>query len=395
VTGRSVVVVGAGIGGLAAATLLARDGWRVTVLEQAEGLAPVGAGILLQALGQQVAGLLGIADDLRARSTPVVRVDGRLVSGRETMQLDYARVAPGSQAWGVHRGVLFSLLHAAATAADVRIEPGVEVVALESASSGWQALDAAGGHHGSFDLVVGADGSTSHIRQLSVPVRLDRAYPWGALWAIVPDHDGLVGEALVQRWQDTRTILGLMPTGTGQASVFWSIRVRDQVAALAAGPDAFLRVALPLATGFEPLVRSASTSLLPARYRDVVVSTPVAHALALIGDAAHAMSPQLGLGASHALADAWTLAWALRTTPGNVDSALARYSAERARQVRYYRWWSMLMTPIFQSGLSVLAPPRDVGLMAMSRLPWAQRQMVTTLMGTRTSPWSHWRLPGS
>ena len=112
-TVRSVVVVGAGIGGLATATLLARDGWRVTVLEQAEDLAPVGAGILLQALGQQVAGLLGIADDLRARSTPVVRVDGRLVSGRETMQLDYARVAPGSQAWGVHRGVLFSLLHAA------------------------------------------------------------------------------------------------------------------------------------------------------------------------------------------------------------------------------------------------------------------------------------------
>ena len=107
------------------------------------------------------------------------------------------------------------------------------------------------------------------------------------------------------------------------------------------------------------------------------------------------MSPQLGLGASHALADAWTLAWALRTTPGNVDAALARYSAERARQVRYYRWWSMLMTPIFQSGLSILAPPRDVGLTAMSHLPWAQRQMVTTLMGTRTSPWSHWRLPGS
>ena len=149
-------------------------------------------------------------------------------------------------------------------------------------SAGWQAVDAGGSGHGEFSLVVGADGSTSRVRHLSVPVRLDRAYPWGALWAIVPDHDGLVGQALVQRWHGTRTTLGLMPTGTGQASLFWSIRIRDQGAALAAGPDAFLQVALPLAGRFEPLVRRASTSLLPARYRDVVVSTPVAHALALI-----------------------------------------------------------------------------------------------------------------
>lgn len=392
-TKRSAGVVGGGIGGLATATLLARDGWRVTVLEQ--DLTPVGAGLLLQALGQQVAGLLGIADDLRARSTPVVQVDGRLAGGRKTMQLDYAKVAPGSQAWGVHRGVLFALLHAAAIAAGAQIEPGVEIAALEPAGPGWRAVDASGGGHGPFDLLIGADGLTSRVRSRAVPVRLDRPYPWGALWAIVPDLDSLVGEALVQRWHGTRTTLGLMPTGTGQASVFWSIRVRDQAAALAAGPDAFLREAIPLAPGFEPLVRAASTNLLPARYRDVVVATPVAHALALIGDAAHAMSPQLGLGASHALADAWTLAWALRATPHSVDAALLRYASERAQQVRYYRWWSMLMTPIFQSGFIILAPPRDLGLVAMSHLPWAQRQMVTTLMGTRTSPWSHWRLPGS
>ena len=114
----------------------------------------------------------------------------------------------------------------------------------------------------------------------------------------------------------------------------------------------------------------------------------------LIGDAAHAMSPQLGIGASMGLADAWTLAWALGEHPADVDTALRLHVRHRARHLTYYRWWSMLMTPVFQSGLTPIGPPRDLGLAAMSHLPFAQRQMVTTLMGVRTSPWTRWALPG-
>ena len=93
------------------------------------------------------------------------------------------------------------------------------------------------------------------------------------------------------------------------------------------------------------------------------------------------------------LADAWTLAWALRRTP-DLAEALAEHARQRQRHVTYYRWWSMLLTPVFQSGLRPIGPPRDAALLVASRAPWVRAQMVGMLMGTRTSPWSTWELPG-
>lgn len=396
---REVGVVGAGIGGLALATLLARDGWRVRVLERSERLGPVGAGFMLQRLGQQVAYRLGIGEDLRRGSSPIHRVDGRTAGGVRTMQIRYADLETDPDAtlhaWGVERTTLFELLHAAAVDAGVEVLPGTDVRVVRRDARGWTAVDGAGAAHGPFDLLVGADGAQSQLRRLAFTAQMDRPYGWGALWSIVPDPEGVVGDALVQRWGGTRTTLGLMPTGVGRASLFWSIRSRDVDRALAAGPEALVRVATPVAgERYAPLVEKVcETGVLGARYRDVVVRQPADDRVALLGDAAHAMSPQLGAGASMALADAWTLAWALREQPGDVDDALRTYVHQRAQHVRYYRWWSMLMTPVFQSGLTPIGPPRDLGLVLSSRVPWAQRQMVTTLAGVRTSPWTRWNLP--
>jgi 2-polyprenyl-6-methoxyphenol hydroxylase-like FAD-dependent oxidoreductase len=400
VTGRAVGVVGAGISGLALATLLARDGWDVTVLERSDDLGPVGAGFMLQRLGQQVAYRLGIGEVLRERSSPIRRVDGRTLAGRPTMQIRYGDVvtdpAVEVEGWGVERGTLFELLHAAAVGAGATVVPRAEVRVVRRSAQGWRTVGADGRDHGPFDLLVGADGASSQLRRLAFTPQMDREYGWGALWSVVPDPDRLVGDALVQRWVGTRTTLGLMPTGRGRVSVFWSVPVRDIDRALAAGPEALVRQALRVSGGeYAPLLEAMpQAGVLGARYRDVVVRQPAHDRAVLVGDAAHAMSPQLGIGASMGLADAWTLAWALGEQPGDLDAALRLYVRSRRRHLTYYRWWSMLMTPVFQSGLTPLGPPRDLGLAAMSRLPFAQRQMVTTLMGVRTSPWTRWSLPG-
>lgn len=364
------------------------------MLERTPDLGPVGAGILLQHLGQQVAHRLGIGEALRALSAPVRRVDGATTSGMTTMSFAYADGVPGAMGWGVHRGDLFTLLHEAAVDAGAVVVPRCEVVGLRRSGTGWSVEAADGVVHGPFDLVVGADGAGSRVRALAFEPRTDRRYGWGAVWAIVPDPEHLAGDALVQRWRDTRTTLGLLPTGRDRVSIFWSVRAREADAVVAAGPAAFVDRVAPLAGRFAPLVeRVADVGLLPARYRDVVVGSPVGDRVVLVGDAAHAMSPQLGIGASMGLADAWSLAWALREHR-DVGAALAAHADLRRRHVTAYRWLSMLLTPVFQSGLVPIGPPRDAALAVACRTGFVRRQAVSLLMGTRLLPRGTWSLPG-
>src|ERR1700741_5043691 len=102
-----IAVVGCGTAGPAAALLLARDGHDVEILERVQQPGAVGAGILLQKLGQEVLAQLGLADALERASTPVRRIDARTRSGRTVMDFGYEDAVPGSHAWGVHRGTLF------------------------------------------------------------------------------------------------------------------------------------------------------------------------------------------------------------------------------------------------------------------------------------------------
>ena len=283
-----------------------------------------------------------------------------------------------------------------ATAAGAEIVPGFEVCDVKESAAGWTARSSSGASAGPFELMVGADGASSQVRRLAFDAQMDRPYPWGGAVGDRARSVALGGGGAGAALGGTRITLGLMPTGTAQASIFWSLRTRDIERAVAAGPQAFIDLAAPVAgPTYAPLIEAvAGTGLLGARYRDVVVRRPVRQGAALIGDAAHAMSPQLGIGASMGLADAWTLAWALRAHPQDAGSALAEYVSQRTRHLRYYRWLSMLMTPVFQSGLTPLAPVRDLGLVGLSHNAFAQRQMVSTLMGVRTSPWSRWALPG-
>ena len=128
-----------------------------------------------------------------------------------------------------------------------------------------------------------------------------------------------------------------------------------------------------------------------ARYRDVVVRSPVlttdAAGLVLLGDAAHAMSPQLGLGASFALADAWALATCLRRRPNDLAGALRAYASSRAAHVRYYTWCSRLLTPVFQSDLVPIGWARDALMEPFARIPWVRGQFCHDLHGrTHLSP---------
>ncbi|MBM6404289.1 FAD-dependent monooxygenase [Phycicoccus sp. CSK15P-2] len=394
-----MAVTGLGTAGAAVAALLHDLGHDVTVLEQAPDPGPVGAGLWLQGMGQTVLDRLGLLDALRAVSTPVDRVDVRTAAGRQLVAVGYDDLPGAVPALGVHRGDLFGLLQGAVGARGIPVETGVRVTGVAPAAGGL-VVGTGVGHRGPFDLVVGADGSRSVVREALGVTRRDHPYGYGALWAVVDDPHGLAGGTLHQRLRGTRQYLGVLPTGSGRASVFWSVHQDRMGATLAAGLDAWRAEAEPFASGLEPLLERVGR-LLPAVYRDVVVRRPSrmsgdGAAVVLVGDAAHAMSPQLGTGASLALADAWTLALCVGEAGrgrARLGEALETYAASRRRHLRWYQWWTRLMMPVFQSDLVPLAGVRDLAAPVVCGLPGVPRLLVGTLCGDRTSPWSRWTPP--
>src|SRR5262245_30825600 len=122
-----VAIVGGATAGAATALLLARDGHEVTVFERVAEPGAVGAGILLQPLGQRVLASLGLADMLEACSSPVRAVDARTRGGRPVLDFAYRHVDPRVTGWGVNRGALFDLLWGALAPAGVGSEAGVDV----------------------------------------------------------------------------------------------------------------------------------------------------------------------------------------------------------------------------------------------------------------------------
>ena len=335
------------------------------VLERAPQPGPVGAGLLIQPTGMSVLARLGVLDRVLAGAARIDRVVGTTVRGKRFMDLAYR----DEHGLGVHRGALFSALHDAAVEAGVRILPGAGVVDYRDDGV---LTDAGGASYGPYDLVVGADGARSTMRRfLDVRARVFE-HRWGALWGVFDDPGGAFGGELDQYFDGTSRLAGFLPTGSGAVSLFWSVRL-DRVAAVrAAGIDAFRRELVSLAPVAAELELPSMDALLPASYRQVSLPRWHRGRLVLLGDAAHALSPQLGQGANLALMDAAALADA---------GSLAEFEAARRAQARFYAFGARALNTVFQSDWDVMAWPRDTLMAPVSRLPWVRGRALDVLSG--------------
>lgn len=380
-----IAIVGYGTGGQAAALLLTRDGHDVEVFEQADVLGPVGAGFLLQPTGMEVLWRLGLLDDALAHGARIDRLFGETHNGRPVMDMRYRELDCGLFGLGMQRGALFGLLDAAWQ--DGRnIHCGRRIVGIDAERGVLR--DQHGIEHGTFDLLVIADGAASRLRGEVGVAALDRPYPWGAQWCLVPRGGWKHVDELRQRYIGARRMAGMLPVGTRpgddiqRMSFFWSV----PAASLDAPCD-------------EALWRSEVASVWPEAadmLRDIVVPADLAKALyrdashrrwqrgraLLLGDSAHAMSPQLGQGANMALIDALVLRDALRAHR-ELAPAFAHYERARRDHVAIYHFWSRWLTPLFQSEHDTLASMRDHLFHPLTRMPGGRRQVLRVLTGTR------------
>jgi 2-polyprenyl-6-methoxyphenol hydroxylase-like FAD-dependent oxidoreductase len=376
-----IAVVGFGVAGAAAAALLAEQGHDVTVFEQASALEPVGAGVLLQPSGQRVLEKLGVFDAVARRAESIDRIVARTATGRVILDLGYADGGHGLRGLGVGRSALHDALSALASRAGVQLRVGCRVVTHDDGTL----ADAAGGRHGPFDLVVGADGSDSPLRAGSGLVRWSHEYAWGALWTV--GRTSVVRGELRQVVRGTRDLIGLLPLGGGSCNFFFSQRHDRYAEVVGRGFAAWRDRVLGLCPEAEEVLAHVEgfDGLALTGYRHVVLRRQYDRKLVLIGDAGHAMSPHLGQGVNLALIDAWTLAGCVEGEERR-EPALAAYAVARRSHLRFYAAVTMALSPFFQADGRLLGLARDVGLPTLHRAPLLRGLMARTMAGLVLHP---------
>jgi 2-polyprenyl-6-methoxyphenol hydroxylase-like FAD-dependent oxidoreductase len=385
-----VGIVGAGFAGTATALFLARAGHRVSLYEEAPSPSAIGAGILIQPSGQRVLRELDLLKAAVACGSKVDKLVCLTSSGKPVLDLAYDDFEPGWFGLGMHRGALFELLFDAALRSGVEVRAGCSVPRLEHARGRVTPLTSSGERLGEHELVIVADGARSELRDAQDTERV-RPYPWGALWFVARDPARVFSGCLHQVTDSTTALLGFLPSGTGPVaargpdlvSVFWSVRTRElgrRISSLDDWKRAVTRLE-PRAEAVIDQIRDPE-QLLPASYLDVVMSKWHSERVVVIGDAAHAMSPQLGQGTNLALEDARVLAACLEI-PGSLDARLAAYTRRRKRHVRYYQFASRWLTPFFQSRHHPLGALRDFAMGGTCRFAPTRALMLATLAGVR------------
>ena len=391
-------IAGCGTAGAAAAIFLSRAGHTVTVYEEAPNPGPVGAGIVLQPGGLQVLARLGLADQLVKAGSVLHQLHARKASGRTLINLRYALLSDRLYGLGMHRGTLFEALYHTAQEAGAPVRCGTQIVGITNDEApGTRCFIAADETRlGPHDLLIVADGAKSALRPAVNIRHRVRPYTWGALWFIGEDTDRQAGDRLYQIVRGTSVMLGLLPTGHGPkskpddpllATLYWSIR-SDRIGAWReAGLEPWkeqVRALMPETSRVLEQIGDPEQVLF-ATYHDVRMSRWQTDDVVFLGDAAHAMSPQLGQGCNLALIDAAQLADSLAALPGkaNLPRALRAWGAARRPQLGYYQWATRWLTPFFQSDFTPWGWMRDVLFPVMNMIPPLRGQMVRSMTGVK------------
>ncbi|WP_328605892.1 FAD-dependent monooxygenase [Amycolatopsis sp. NBC_00345] len=306
---RSALIAGAGIGGLATASALAQRGWAVEIVEIGAAGSTAGWGLTLSGPSLRALGSLGLADRCLSAGfgmSVITNVDADDSEGR----IDLPRLmGPDRPAMvGIARPELHRILLDEARRLDVVVSNGISVAAVRQ-ETGPVRVELTDGTARVVDLLVGADGIRSVVRDLigrPAPIRYHGQMVWRAL---VPRPGWATG---IVTFFGAGQQCGIVPISSSGAYVFLveskaepdvvpdaelAGRMRDL---LGPGPDRVAEIRRLVARSTSVVRRPVQTALVDAPWSR--------GSSVVIGDAAHAPSPQMASGAALAIEDGLVLA---------------------------------------------------------------------------------------
>jgi 2-polyprenyl-6-methoxyphenol hydroxylase-like FAD-dependent oxidoreductase len=326
-----ILIVGGGIAGLGLCRALQQQGIVPDIIERAASWPPGGTGLYLPGNGIRVLEALGLADQVLARSVcmshqRILDHKGRQLAEIELAQI-WGRVGP---CVGIARSELHHIL--LESTAGVRVRLGTSVTGLSQQDDKVN-VGFTDGSTGRYDLVVGADGIHSLVRQLlfsNIPPR----HLGQVSWRFLVDHSGAIHTWTVML--GPRRAFLAMPIGPNRLYCY-----ADLATFATEDPTEGDLVRLRALLGdFAEPVRSILSELEGfdaihfAAIEEIALGTWVRGRVVLLGDAAHATSPNMAEGASMALEDALVLARMLRTH-GSPDESLSAFSKRRQARIRW------------------------------------------------------------
>jgi len=329
-----VLIAGGGIGGLTLGAALQLHGFRVRIFERAPAFGGAGAGIAMQTNAMTILARLGLATAVAAEGTEIRSASLLDQSGRVLVTMPIAAVSRelGAPMIAIHRARLHQVLLAAA-GEDVVLS-GTAVAGYEQDADGLRVrLDDGSTLDGA--LLVGADGLRSAVRAQMVGDG-EPLYAGYTSWRGVAKAAGLVPPHHTSESWGRGARFGVVPIGHGE--VYW-FGVAD---APPRGDDRDVRAELlERFRGWHPPVEAliAATPAGEIIRTDICDRPPISRwtdgRVALLGDAAHPMTPNLGQGGCQAVEDAVSLAECLSAAP-DTASALAEYERFRVHRANAF-----------------------------------------------------------